>query len=236
MKTKKRGTAKAKKPLMRTAGSGSAVKGKPVRRPLKAGKTSKSRTSTRMAKAPASSKSKTSKINQKFNLLVSFNPTHERTAKSELNEVLQKIGESPRIKATEAEGLFKVIVSDGRKVVERLRKLCSADPNLFTATHRFTPVDRWCNSTVPEMKKLVKSLSAEIASTDKWKMNLSKRCWEKMDGSKLVLSLTDVIDREHVDLKNPQRIVQVDIIGDQAGISLLSPEDLLDAGEAKQES
>ena len=236
METKKRGKAKVKKTLSSTIGARIAAKGIPASRPSKAGKTSKSRTSTRMAKAPASSKSKTSKINPKFNLLVSFNPTHERTAKAELTEVLQKIGESPRIKATEAEGLFKVIVSDGRKVVERLRKLCSADPNLFTATHRFTPVDRWCNSTLSQMKKLVKSISAGIASTDKWKMNLSKRCWEKMDGNQLVLKLTDVIDREHVDLKSPQRLIQVDIIADQAAISLLSPRDLLDAGEAKKES
>ena len=235
MGKKKRGTSKAKKSAGRASGAVKVPKRKPTRRPAKAAGTSKNNASKSPAKA-AAAKSRASKINDKFNLLVSFNPNHARTAKAELIQVLQKIGESPRIAETGAEGLFKVVVSDGRKVVSRLRKLCSADPNLFTATHRFTPVDRWCKSTVSQMQKLIKSASAGIASTDKWKLGLTKRHWNKLEGSKLIIKLTDVINHEHVDLESPQKVIQVDIIGDQAGISLLNPEDLLDAGEAKQET
>ena len=236
MVKKKRGKVKPAKTARRTSGKGKPAKRKPVRVPAKTEGTSKNRKSKSGKKSPASSKSGTLKINEKFNLLISFNPRHAGTAKKELTQVLQTIGEAPRIAETGAEGLFKVVVSDGRKVVARLRNLCGADPNLFTTTHRFTPVDRWCKSTVSQMQRLIKSVSAEIASTDKWKMNLTKRHWKKLDGSKLVIKLTDVIDRKHVDLRNPQKIIQVEIVGEQAGISLLNPGDILDAGEAKQET
>lgn len=176
------------------------------------------------AKAPAG----------KFNMLVTFNPNHAGTAEKELSEVLQKIGEKPRIAAVkDIEGLFKAAVSDARKAVSRLRSLCQAEPDRFIATHHYTPIDGWCKSDLAEMKKLIKPLVAGIGKNDRWKMALNKRHWDKEGQTHVIMSLTSVIDRDNVDLSNPQKIVQVEIMGKEAGISLLKKEDLLDVAEVK---
>jgi tRNA acetyltransferase TAN1 len=164
----------------------------------------------------------------KFNLLVSFNPNHMSTAQTELATVLQKIGEKPKISNAGVDGLFKAAVSDARKVVSRLRNLCQADPNLFSA-----PIDVWCKSELIQMKKHIKLAALGISKDDKWKMGLNKRNWKKMEGGQLIVKLTDVIDSGNVDLDNPQKIVQVEIIGNETGVSLLEPTDILDVEEVK---
>ena len=219
---------------------------KPAKRSKKMAKSSKKAVHRKSTKKRARKTSKpTKKIEKtvkpkaasgKFNLLVSFNPSHAGMAETELNEVLSKIGEKPKITLTSAEGLFKVAVSDARKVVGRLRNLCQADPNMFVATHHYTPIDTWCKSEVTQMQKCVKSAASAISQSDRWKMQLAKRHWKKLDGTELIIKLTEVIDREHVDLKNPQKIVQVEIIERDAGISLLAPEDILDVEKVKEKS
>jgi tRNA(Ser,Leu) C12 N-acetylase TAN1 len=48
--------------------------------------------------------------------------------------------------------------------------------------------------------------------------------------------LADEIDAGPVDLENPQKMLIVEIIGEYAGFSLLSPEEYLDVNEARVES
>lgn len=176
-------------------------------------------------------------VSGKFNLLVTFNPNHAGTAEKELSEVLKKIGEKPRIAAIkDIEGLFKVAVSDARKVVSRLKSLCQADPDRFVATHHYTPIDSWCKSDMAEMKSRIKSLVPGIGKNDRWRMGLNKRHWDKTGQTDLIVSLTGVIDRPNVDLSNPQKIVQVEIIGNEAGIALLQKEETLNVAEVKEKA
>ena len=169
------------------------------------------------------------------NMIVTFDPNHRGTAELELREVLKQAGEKPQIGQTEIEGLFKVAVSDARKAVAKIKSLCGSNPNLFSVTHHYTPIDRWCSSDISTMQKAIKQASAGIGQNEKWKMGLNKRHWDQLEGVKLIMKLTDVIDRKEVDLDNPAKIVQVEIIGKEAGIALLTPKDTIDVAKEKEE-
>jgi len=41
------------------------------------------------------------------------------------------------------------------------------------------------------------------------------------------VELTDVVDKPKVDLDNPDKVIQVEIVGDEAGISLLKEKERL---------
>ena len=47
------------------------------------------------------------------------------------------------------------------------------------------------------------------------------------------MKLTENIEKPNVDLKNPEKIVKVEIIGEHAGISLLYPDEILDVQKYK---
>lgn len=169
------------------------------------------------------------------NMIVTFDPNHRGTAELELREVLKQAGEKPQIGQTEVEGLFKVAVSNARAAVAKIRTLCSNNPNLFAVTHHYTPIDNWCQSEVPAMQKLIRAASAGIGQNEKWKMGLNKRHWDKLEGVQLIMKLTEVVDRKHVDLDKPDKIIQVEIIGKEAGVALLTPKDVVDIAREKAE-
>ncbi|HLD97618.1 MAG TPA: THUMP domain-containing protein [Candidatus Nanoarchaeia archaeon] len=226
-------SARKKTTTKKTARKAAARKApKAVKRP-KARRTGTASRAKKMA-APRPQPLGATPLKGQANMIVTFDPNHRGTAELELREVLKQAGEKPQIGQTEIEGLFKVAVSNARQAVAKIKSLCKSNPNLFSVTHHFTPIDNWCQSDVQAMQKLIRQVSEDIETNEKWKMGLNKRHWDKLEGVQLIIKLTDVVDRKNVDLDNPDKIVQVEIIGKEAGIALLAPKDVLDVAREKE--
>ena len=58
-------------------------------------------------------------------------------------------------------------------------------------------------------------------------MDLEKRYYHKLDYNDLIMKLTEVVDRQKIDLKKPKKTIKVEIIGTNSGISLLESGELL---------
>ena len=170
----------------------------------------------------------------KANLLVTHDPNHAGLAKEEIIAVLKQLKIEPEFLKSEIEGLFQIIVKEPKKVVKKLTAVCKKDSSVFRTTFHWVPVDNWCKSTIEGMQKTIKSLVKDIKEKDKWKMDITKRCYEKYHITELIMKLTDVVDRPKVDLKNPDKIIKVDIIGNDAGISLLNKDEMLNIPALKQ--
>ncbi len=228
--------ASARKPARRAVKrTAKMVKAKPkakaARKPARAARKG---TKARVA-APKQAPLGSTPLKGQANMIVTFDPNHRGTAELELREVLRQVGEKPQIGQTEVEGLFKVAVSNARAAAAKIRNLCGSNPNLFAVTHHYTPIDSWCQSDVSAMQKLIRAASSGIGQNEKWKMGLNKRHWDQLEGGKLIVKLTDVVERKNVDLDNPDKIVQVEIIGKQAGVALLTPKDIADIAREKGE-
>ncbi len=218
----------ARKAVKRTVSKAKRAKAKP-----KAAKKAKARPKAAMKAKPAPLGA--TPLRGQANMIVTFDPNHRGTAELELREVLKQAGEKPQIGQTEVEGLFKVAVSNARAAVAKIRTLCGNNPNLFAVTHHYTPIDNWCQSEVPAIQKLIRAASAGIGQNEKWKMGLNKRHWDKLEGVQLIVKLTEVVDRKHVDLDKPDKVIQVEIIGKEAGVALLTPKDVADIAREKAE-
>lgn len=226
--------AAARKPARKAVKRTASKKAKAVKKPArKAAKRAKARpkAAVKANQAPLGS----TPLKGQANMIVTFDPNHRGTAELELREVLKQAGEKPQIGQTEVEGLFKVAVSNARAAAAKMRNLCHSNPNLFAVTHHYTPIDNWCQSEIGAMQKAIKAAAAGIGMSEKWKMGLNKRHWDKLEGGQLIIKLTGVVDRKNVDLDNPDKIVQVEIIGKEAGVALLTPQDILDVAKEKGE-
>ena len=245
----KKGKGKSKKSKSGRPGKSGRKKAsarKPARRAVKRTTSKKVKAKPRAAAKKAKARPKaavkakqaplgSTPLKGQANLIVTFDPNHRGTAEFEVREVLKQVGEKPQIGQTEVEGLFKVAVSNARAAAAKIRNLCSSNPNLFAVTHHYTPIDNWCQSDVSAMQKLIRAASSGIGQSEKWKMGLNKRHWDQLEGVKLIIKLTDVVERKHVDLDNPDKIVQVEIIGKEAGVALLTPKDIVDVAREKGE-
>ncbi|GEM_PF-369442 len=172
-------------------------------------------------------------VTGKPNLIVTYDPNHKGTAQVEIKEAFGRIGERYELIDTDVDGLFKLKTQDARRVVKKLTDLCRRERQILTTTHHYTPIDGWCKSDIADMQRLVKGLVANIGQNERWKMGINKRHWDKLHGTELIMKLTEVIDRPRVDLEKPEKIVQIEIIGDDTGVALLRPDELLDVVQAK---
>ena len=160
-------------------------------------------------------------------LIVTYDPAHQKSCEASLKNVMDAVGAKPKFLKSKYSGIFLVDLSKPKEVVKMLIKLNKKDQEIFGKTHRYIPVDKWVSSKVPDMQKAIKSLVPKIGENEKWKMDLEKRHYHKLDYQELIVKLTEVVDRRKIDLKKPKKIIKVEIIGTHAGISLLEPGELL---------
>lgn len=230
-KATKARTAKVKKKSARKTASRIVKKA--------ARKIKKSRAVVKPSKARAVSKSVKISVSKpvvgKANLIVTYDPNHAGLAEQELKSVFKKIGKDFGLIKSDVEGLFRLKVSDPKKTVSELAKLCRSEPSFFNVTYHYTPIDYWCKTSIGEMQRVIKEcLAPGIKQNESWKMGLNKRHYEEYPSTELVIKLTGVIDRQNVDLSHPEKIVQVEVIGNETGLALLKPEEMLNVPKLKK--
>lgn len=153
------------------------------------------------------------------NLLVSFDPSHEGSAKEKIDGILKEVDKKAKVMKIE-EGLAYASVPDPKKAIEGLMEIAKKDKGKFDHTFNWWPVDKWCKAEVADMQKAITEIQKEIGESERWKMDLSKRHAKKEYPKDLIIKLTDVVDKKKVDLDNPEKIIRVEIVGDKAAISL----------------
>jgi len=160
-------------------------------------------------------------------LIVTYDPAHQKSCEESLRNVMGAVGAKPKFLKSKYSGIFLIELPGVKEVVKKLTALGKKDQEIFGKTHRYIPVDKWVSSKISDMQKAVKSLVPKIGENEKWKMDLEKRHYQKLEYNELIIKLTEVVDRRKIDLKKPKKIIKVEIIGTNAGISLLEPGELL---------
>ena len=165
-----------------------------------------------------------------FNLLVSCSLGMCRAARMEILKVLKTLGdEKPVVRRTIARGIMGVKTNlDPKHVAQELRKLFVDDPLVFQHTLKWVPVDLWTYSDMESMKDAVLKLRDKIHSGERWRMTIEKRRYTRHHKIEIITELAELID-EKVDLKNPDKILRIDIIGNYAGVSVLAPQEIFSA-------
>ena len=160
-------------------------------------------------------------------LLITYDPAHTESSMERIEHLLKEIKTKPKFLKSKYHGIFLLDVSRPKELVKKLRAISKKDRDLFGKTYRYIPIDKWVKSTIPDMQKAIKSLVPKIKKDEKWMMDIEKRYYDKLDFKELIVKLTDVVDREKIDLKKPKKIIKVEIVGKDAGISLLEPDEML---------
>jgi len=162
-----------------------------------------------------------------FNLLVSCPWTMVGRAKREIADILKVLGdEHTVIKPTVARGIVGVKTRlDSREVIQGLQKLFIKDPLAFAYTLKWVPTDFWTYSDMDSMKKAVMHVKEKIHEGERWRMTVEKRRYTLYHKIDIIKELAELI-KEKVDLKNPDKIIRVDIIGKYTAVSVLSPNEI----------
>ena len=167
------------------------------------------------------------------NLLVTYDPAHGGKAKEEAQALLECIGEKSEFLESDIAGVFLLSTRKNPKEITReLRDVVEEEPEKYKYTFHWVPIDRWIKSDMDDMVRAMKDIDAKMSDDESWKLDLGKRQYEGKS-TDLVIKLTENINHPKVDLKNPQKIVKIEIIGDRAGVALLDRSELLDIPKMK---
>ena len=160
------------------------------------------------------------------NLIVTHDSSHAGSAKEEIEKAFKAIKQKAKFLKGDDEGVFKLRAGNARKIVKSLSKMKSKK-GMFEHTFRWIPVDKWIATNVKAMQKEIKKMQKGIKKNEKWKMDLHKRHFDEMPSTELIMKLTEVVDKPKVDLDNPQKIMEVQIMGKKTGLALLNKDEIL---------
>jgi tRNA acetyltransferase TAN1 len=162
-----------------------------------------------------------------YNLLASSEWGSLPKAKRELRRLLRSLDDSsPIIEGTIARGIVGVkTILDPRTVVANLNELVAENPNAINFVHKLRPVDLWTAPTIANLKVAISNLKGQIRPGERWGMEVELRRFTTLHKMEIIEPLAELID-EKVDLRNPDKIVRIEILGNAAAVSVLKPEDV----------
>ena len=176
-------------------------------------------------------------MNDASDLLVSYPWRYFRAARREIVRMLQVCGDPlARVETTGVPGIAVVhTTADGRGVIAKCRQRWEAGET-FRFAVKWVPVDLWCETSLDAMKAAIEAQITERIERDHtWAMQVEKRRWQRYHTQEIVEHLARSIDRK-VDLRRPDRIVRIDVLGARTAISLLRPEEVFSIRAPRLES
>lgn len=171
-----------------------------------------------------------------FNLLVSTIRRREDECCSELWVFLKEFGdEEAEIKPAGPPGLVIARTSlDPFFVVEKFREVLNERPWELRYILKVVPIDVCVEANPDRIKEAISRLASRIGENETFRITVNKRVSD-VDTMSLIRYVAEAVDRK-VDLKNPNKIVQIEIIGGVAGVSVLKPSDIFSVRKAKGEA
>ncbi|MFX0096988.1 MAG: THUMP domain-containing protein, partial [Candidatus Hodarchaeota archaeon] len=121
---------------------------------------------------------------------------------------------------------------DPFEVIRKIKKMIQEDPWQIRYALKLVPLEKVVSTSTSEIVEAVRDLSEKITKNEKFRINVNKR-HTKIDRMTLIKAAADVIDRK-VDLENPDKIVNIEIVGSWTGISVLNPNDVFSIGKERQ--
>jgi tRNA acetyltransferase TAN1 len=170
---------------------------------------------------------------KRFNLIATSDQINLSRASTELWIQLRAIGdENPKVNRSHVRGIVKAKTNlNPVEAIHKLRSLLRADPSKFKSIYRVIPIEEIVKSDVSDIVDVVERLSTRIRKDESFRVTLEKRK-TGLRSLEVIKPVADVIDSP-VDLRNPDWVVLIEILGRETGVSVIRPVDILNIQKEK---
>ncbi|TMI41764.1 RNA methyltransferase [Candidatus Bathyarchaeota archaeon] len=169
-----------------------------------------------------------------FNLLLSSARGNEREANHEIRYLLRELGDaSPKTDFALVSGLTVAKTSlDPVKVVSKLRQVLKYRPWQFRYILKVKPVEEVVSCDIPSIGAAVVNRAGKVGVDETFRVSLEKRR-SRVSSKEIIDAVASKVPRK-VELHNPDKIVLIEVIGDVAGVSVISPRGILGIEKEKR--
>ena len=130
------------------------------------------------------------------------------------------------------DGIIEVDVEDPKALMSFLTDFVRSEPFRVRFILRVIPIDRVVDTKKEEIVKAVKELSSSIGPGEAFRITIEARESPYSD-KELIDALADAVDRK-VSLNSPDKVVLLEIFGEYAGVSVISPHDIVSIQKLKR--
>jgi tRNA acetyltransferase TAN1 len=163
-----------------------------------------------------------------FNLLISCIRNRERNAVLEVEDLVGGVVGDPSVEAA-LTGIRSLLVAKTsiapREVIKRLREKAAEDPWRFQYTLKYVPIDLVVPTKIEMIVEGSKKIISRIMRQETFRVTCNKR-HSQLHCREIVASVAALIDSK-VDLENPDKVLQVEVLGDRTGLVVLGHHDVL---------
>jgi hypothetical protein len=165
----------------------------------------------------------------KPNLITLSDPSYPIESEVEVEDLLATVQAKASLVGPKTPGVHRLLArEDPVSVIGRLRYLYTIEPERFQLTRTWLPAQVWCPGSLPEIAEAVSAVGKEIRDSESWKIMLSKHGDSSISVGKLVDTLSHCVLKSRAELLNPERVVAVAILEDEACVSLLDSDQILE--------
>lgn len=160
-------------------------------------------------------------VDKPFNLVVTSPRNREFFAIREFELVLNDLGDSqPKVWNSGISGVLLAYTSiDSYKVPYLVREMVRRNPWQFRDVKRVIPIEFNVKTDLDEFSRVARELVDRIEEKSTYKVDVKRR-YTSLSRDEIIESIASYINRR-VDLRNPDYIVVVEVLGPVTGISLI---------------
>jgi tRNA acetyltransferase TAN1 len=163
-----------------------------------------------------------------FNLIATTARGNERPMINEILYLLkEELGDKQaQASKTKIRGLIVAKTTyNPIEVMGKLRSILVERPYEFRYALRIVPIEKVVSTDLAEIKKVAQELAGRIAENQSFRVTVEKRFTELHSRDLIEAAAGDI--KCKVDLKNPDLILQIEVLGALTGMSLLKPTDVI---------
>jgi len=166
-------------------------------------------------------------VDKKFNLIITCPRNREKYAIKEFESIMYLIGctEFEIWKSGISGLLLSNVQSNPHNIVKNFRELLRERPWEFKNIKRVIPIDILVDSNYEDISIGVEKIWPSIPVDSTFKILVKKR-FTDLSSRKIIEYTAKNIDRK-VDLKNPDYIIDIEIVGSKTGIALVEKDEIL---------
>ncbi len=169
-----------------------------------------------------------------MNLIITCARHLEPETQEEITRILGEFGDAePEITITSMSGIITAKTKlDPVEVVEKIRELILDEPWSIRYCLRIIPIQRVSETKIEEIEEIISELVESIPKGDSYRISIEKRNSD-ISSQELITKIANKI-KNKVSLENPDKIVQIEILGSKTGISILEKSDILSVEKTKR--
>jgi tRNA acetyltransferase TAN1 len=169
-----------------------------------------------------------------LNLIITCARHLEPETQEEITRILGEFGDTePKIIITSMSGIITAETNlDPIEVVEKMQAMILDEPWSIRYCLRVIPIQKVVESKIEEIEEQISELVETIPEEDSYRISIEKRNSD-ISSQELITIIAKKI-KNKVSLENPDKIIQIEILGGRTGMSILKKSGILSVEKTKR--